>query len=238
YRSHYLCAADDTVVAPDAIPDDQLGAIWLAYLTAWGCLAWKQQLQRGQIVAMPAASSSVALAAAQIVKKLGGISIGLTTRASKLDTLRQMSECVYDHLLLTRDPSGDPTAWYKDIKRITDGRGVDVFFDPVAAGQYLETEIRSLAQGGVVWVYGLLGEPGAVNVTPLIRKAGTIRGWAVAHLAAEPDALETGYRFILDGFASGGFRQHVDRVFKLDDVREAHTFMEQGRHIGKLVLVP
>jgi NADPH:quinone reductase-like Zn-dependent oxidoreductase len=41
YQSHYLVAASKTVPVPDAIPDRLLGALWLPYLTAWGCLIWK-----------------------------------------------------------------------------------------------------------------------------------------------------------------------------------------------------
>ena len=239
YRSHYICAAHETIVAPDAVPDEQLGAIWLSYLTSWGCLVHQQNVQPGQIVAMPAASSSVAMAAAQIVKKIGGITIGLTSSPDKIATLEQMSECAFDHLLLTQESTGRPTVWHNNLKRITGGRGVNVFFDPVAAGAYLETEIRLLAQGGVIWIYGLLGKPDVVNVTPLIRKGGAIRGWAVhAFAASEPEVLEVGYRFILDGFESGQFCQSAGRLFQIDDVQEAHTYMEQGQHIGKLVLVP
>ncbi|NJO93630.1 MAG: hypothetical protein HC820_03345 [Hydrococcus sp. RM1_1_31] len=69
YQSHYLVAADKTILVPDAIPDELLGALWLSYLTAWGCLVWKQQLQPGQTVMITAASSSVAIASCLIVKK-------------------------------------------------------------------------------------------------------------------------------------------------------------------------
>ncbi|MEX0777643.1 MAG: zinc-dependent alcohol dehydrogenase family protein [Phycisphaeraceae bacterium] len=242
YTSHYVCLASQTYLAPDVLPDEQLGAIWLGYLTAWGCLVWKHHLKPGQIVAMPAASSNVALAAAQIVKHLGGTAIGLTTSPGKVDTLKQLDTSAFDHIVVTHGPDRQPLPWHKDLKDITEGRGlrgVDVFFDPVAAGAYLETEIRSMAQHGTIYVYGLLGEPGKVDVTPLIRKHGAIAGWAMAELvAAGREAFEPGCRHILEGFAKGTYRQHVDRVFKLADVREAQAYMEEGKHIGKLVLVP
>lgn len=68
YQSHYLTTADKTIPAPDAIADELLGAIWMPYLAAWGCLVWKQQIQPDQVVLIPAASSSVAIAASQIVR--------------------------------------------------------------------------------------------------------------------------------------------------------------------------
>lgn len=239
YRSHYLCAAGQTFIAPDPLPDDQLGAVWLPYLTAWGCLVWKQNLQPGQRVALPAASSSVALAAAQIVKARGATAIGLTTSEDKRRRIEALETARYDRIVVTRDAAGADRPWHRDLRTLTDDHGIDVFFDPVAAGDYLNTEIRCLAPHGVVWVYGLLGEPGVVDVTPLIRKHAAIRGWVLNELVGEGgDAAARGCRWILDRFADGTFRQHVDRAFRLDDVREAHACMERGRHVGKLVLVP
>jgi len=239
YRTHYVLPAESTVPAPDEIPDDQLGAIWLPYLTAWGCLHWKQGIKPGNIVAMPAASSSVAMAAAQMVKRAGGTAIGLTTSPSKVDTLQQMPEAPYDHLVVTRNDDGSDSKWRRELKDLTDGHYVDVFFDPVAAGDYVTQEILALAQHGTIWIYGLLGTPDTVQLTPLIRKHGSIRGWALTELVTVGgNALEAGYEHILDGFREGAYRQHVDRTFALDDVRAAHTEMEKGQHIGKLVLTP
>ncbi|MFP4223485.1 MAG: zinc-dependent alcohol dehydrogenase family protein [Phycisphaeraceae bacterium] len=239
YVTHYVCPADKALPAPDAVPDEQLGSLWLAYLTAWGCLVWKEGIGEGSVVALPAASSSVALAAAQIVKNLGGTTIGLTTSPQKVDALEAMDSAMYDHLVVTHEPDGEMRPWHRDMKRMTDGRGVDVFFDPVAAGPYLGKEILCLAQHGTVWVYGLLGQPGVVDVTPLIRKRAAVRGWVVGEVVGAGDEVwRRGCQEIFQGFESGAYRQHVDKTFPLDDVRAAHEEMEKGKHIGKLVLVP
>lgn len=239
YRSHYLCLDKQALPAPDAIPDDQLGAIWLAYLTAWGCLVWRQQIREGDVVALPAASSSVALAAAQIVKARGGVSIGMTTSPRKVDQLKAMDAAAFDHLVVTHDADRNMLPWHKDIKQITGGKGVNVFFDPVAAGAYLNSEIRCLAKGGCVWVYGLLGQPGEVDVTPLIRLQASIRGWGMTQLVQQGEAVwRPEAEAVLQGFTDGQFKQHLGGTFKLDDVRAAHEEMEKGRHIGKLVLTP
>lgn len=237
YRTHYVCAEEEAIPAPAAIPDDQLGAIWLPYLTAWGCLVWKQQMKPGDYVALPAASSSVALAAAQIVRQQGGIAIGMTTNSQKVERIRALHSCAYDHLVVTKSGPGRQP-WYNDLKRITRGHGVDIFFDPVGAGVYLDTEIRSLAQRGSIYIYGLLGKPGQVDVQPLIRKYANLRGWLLNELAESRDALLRGYREVLGGFASGVFTQHVAGVYKLAQASVAHEFMERGEHVGKLVLVP
>jgi NADPH:quinone reductase-like Zn-dependent oxidoreductase len=239
YRSHYIADAKHVIPAPDTIPDEQLGAIWLTYLTAWGCLVYKQNLQRDQIVGIPAASSGVGLAAAQIARSRNAISIGMTTSQNKADTLREIQEADFDHIIVSHRPDHTMLPWNRDIKRLTASHGVDVFFDPVAAGEYLDMEIRSLAQFGTIWIYGLLGEPGTVDVTPLIRKFASIRGWLLSELSlAGEEVLNRGYDEVLSGFSSGNYRQHVAKAYKLTAVREAHAEMEAGRHIGKLVLTP
>ncbi|MEO1237568.1 MAG: zinc-binding dehydrogenase [Planctomycetota bacterium] len=245
YVSHYVCAGDDALPAPDAVPDDQLGALWLPYLTAWGALCWKADLQPGQTVACPAASSSTALAAAQVARRRGATAVGLTTSFDKADALRPH----YDHLVVTHEDSGGERVmrkWYRDLKALTDGRGVDVFFDPVAAGAYLSAEVRSLADHGVILVYGLLGDPaadGPVDVTPLIRKHASIVGYVNDELFSPGQGDGTppwqdGVAHVFDGFAEGVYRQALAGTFPLSEVRRAHETMERGGHVGKLVLIP
>jgi NADPH:quinone reductase len=232
YQSHYLVAADKTIPVPDGIADELLGAMWLPYLTAWGCLVWKQKLQPGQTVLIPAASSSVAIAASQVVKYYGGIAIATTTSASKLERLQAMPEAQYEHLVLTSDPQ-----WWRSIKKLTAGKGLDVIFDPVAAGEFLNQEIRLLANGGTIWIYGLLGKPDIVDVTPLIRKGAAIRGWLLNELSGK-DVEASAYQHVLDCLARGIYQLAIAAKFSLSDVREAQNFMEKGEHIGKLVLIP
>ncbi len=239
YRSHALAEPAQLVPAPDAIPDDQLGAIWLPYLTAWGCLVWKQHLDEGQSVAIPAASSSVGLAAAQVVKHVGGVAIGLTTRQSKADALAKLDTSEFDHVIVTHEDDGRMRPWHRDVRERTDGRGVDVCFDPVAAGAYLDAELRCLAQGGTIWVYGLLGKPDVLDVSPLIRLQASIRGWILYELVqAGERAWRSACERILAAFAEGRFRQQVGGRYALDDAQRAHAEMEEGDHVGKLVLVP
>ncbi|MGB3790269.1 MAG: zinc-binding dehydrogenase [Phormidesmis sp.] len=236
YRSEFLAAASETVVVPDGVDDELLGALWLPFLTAWGALVWRQDIQPGQVVMLPAASSSVAIAASQIVKQRGGITIGTTTSPKKVEALKQIGAAQYDHIVVTRQ-SEDEKPWWRTVKQITQGRGVDVIFDPVAAGDFLNTEIRLLAQGGTIWVYGLLGTPDTMDVSPLIRKDAAVRGWLLNFVAGTP-AEQAGYRHVLEQVATGIYRLPIAGKFPLEQVREAHAEMEAGTHIGKYILQP
>lgn len=238
YRSHYLCPERQALPAPAGVPDEQLGALWLAYLTAWGCLVWKQNLQPNAWVAFSAASSSAALAGAQTARRLGAKTVGLTTREDK----RERLEFHYDHVIVTHESSDETRsmrAWHRDVRQLTGGEGIDVFYDPVASGTYLETEVKCLAQRGTVWVYGLLGTSGPVDVTPLIRKHAAIRGWALTELLnAGREVWEVGVESIFAGFTEGAYDQTVAATFALAEVQAAHQALQRGDHVGKIVLVP
>ncbi|MEL6384828.1 MAG: zinc-binding dehydrogenase [Cyanobacteria bacterium J06626_18] len=232
YQSHYVVAANKTVVAPDALGDYLLGTLWLPYLTAWGCLVWKQNIQPGQRVLLPAASSSVAIAASQIVKHYGGIAIGATRSPEKIDKLKAMPEARFDDLILTQEEN-----WWRTAKQLTDGKGFDIIFDPIAAGAFLNHEIRLLANQGALWIYGLLGQPDTVDVTPLIRKMASLRGWLLNEIVGS--GLEKGaYRHVLDRITDGTYQLPIAATFSLKEVQQAHLAMEAGKHIGKLILIP
>lgn len=246
YRSHIVIDSGLALPAPDAIPDDQLGAMWLAYLTAWGCLAWKDKQhsdRKTEFVGIPAASSSVALAASQVVKALGGTAIGLTSSPAKADTLRDLTTARFDHLVVThdRDEQGERVMrpWHREIKNITEGQGIDLYFDPVAAGEYLSAEVRSLAKGGRIYIYGLLGKPGPVDLSPMILRNGSLYGWVLDEIVSAGDAhWRSACDAIFERFADGTFTQHIAKTYALDDVQNAHAEMARGEHIGKFVLVP
>lgn len=239
YRTHFITTPDKLLPAPDRLPDDELGTLWLAYLTAWGCLIWKQGLRKGQSVAISAASSSVGLAASQIVKAHGAIPIGLTTSQRKAEILKNMPEAQFDHIIVTNDENRQMRRWHRDILAITNGKGADIFFDSVGGGEYLDTELRALADRGTIWVYGLQGGKGPVDVGPIIRKRASIRGWILGELLTDGGpAVQEGYNEILSGIQDRRYTMVIAQKFALDDVQTAHSEMEKGSHIGKLVLVP
>jgi NADPH:quinone reductase len=143
-----------------------------------------------------------------------------------------MPEAQYDRIILTDNPQ-----WWREVRQLTAGKGVNVIFDPIAAGKFLDLEIRLIADGGTIWIYGLLGKPDVVDVTPLIRKGAAIRGWLINELS-DTDREFAAYQHVLDGFVNGIYQLPVAAKFSLRDVRRAHEEMEKGNHIGKLILVP
>ena len=109
----------------------------------------------------------------------------------------------------------------------------------IASGEYLSAEVRSLARGGRIYIYGLLGDPGPVDLSPLIIKNASLHGWVLDEISQTGDAhWQKACNDILQRFIDGTFEQHVSGVYPLAEAQRAHEEMIQGRHIGKLVLVP
>lgn len=238
YRTHYIVPDNYAIPVPPGVPPTAAGTLWLSHLTAWGCLVWKQQLLPGQIVAIPAASSSVGLAASQVARRAGAKTLGLTRSDAKAEILRTVPEAHFDWIVATHEPDGRLRPWHREIVRLTEGEGVDVFFDPVANGAYLDYEIRCLRRHGTIWIYGLLEKAGTVDLTPLIRKRGSIRGWVLGELLEHGEVAQAAQREVLRLAGVGEYRQRIAQVFALEEIREAHVLMERGEHVGKFVLSP
>jgi NADPH:quinone reductase-like Zn-dependent oxidoreductase len=122
-------------------------AVWMQYLTAYGALIAIAHLAKGDFVVIPAASSSVGIAATQIAKAEGAISIATTRKSNKKAELLSLGA---DHVITTEEE--DIVA---RVQEITGGKGARVIFDPVA-GPFLEKLAEAAATGGIAFEYGAL----------------------------------------------------------------------------------
>lgn len=236
YQTHYLTTVEKTVLAPDGIPDELLGVYWQPYITPWGCIVWKAPIKPGSSVLLSAASSSVALAASQVFKNLYSCRVfATTTSEEKLEKLRSMPEAQFDHVFFM----DEKLEWARQIKDLTARKGVDVVFTSVTSGEFMDASIQLLARNGVVWLYGLLGHPGIVNLRPLIRKSASVRGWGLTELIlGDNEGLNRAYDHVLKAVQSGIYKLPIGGIFSLEDAQRAQEEMEKGQHIGKFVLVP
>ncbi len=128
-------------------------------------------------------------------------------------------------MLDSRDPD-----WHKQIKGLTDGRGVDVVFEHVG-GDTFEKSLRVLAKAGRVVTCGATtGIDVKVNLRHVFFKSQSILGSTMGSKGE--------YHQLVALWAQGLFRPVIDRVLPLDRVREAHAALEAREVFGKVVLVP
>jgi NADPH2:quinone reductase len=125
-----------------------------------------------------------------------------------------------------------------EVRRITDGRGVDVILDIVAGG-YVAREVACLAEDGRLVIIALQGgaqsqfDAAAVLRKRLVITGSALRPRSVAFKAAIAKALK---EQVWPWLAAGHVKPAIHKVFSATEVAQAHALMESSQHIGKLVL--
>src|SRR5262249_50923605 len=206
----------------------EAAAVWMQYLTACGALIDIGKLTQGDTVLIPAASSSVGLAAIQIANRVGAVPVALTRGNSKLKALRDAGAA---YVIAT-----DEQDLVKEVLRITGGKGARVAFDPVG-GPTVNKLVQATAQLGVVFLYGALStEPTPLPLFDLLAKWATIRGYVMMEITSDPQRLERAKQFINDGLADGSFKPLIAKTFPLEHIVEAHRYLESNQQVGKVVV--
>ena len=231
---HGVCGEQAVVPAfaaaryPDNLSPAEAASIWMPYFTAYGALIEFGGVKEGDTVLLTAASSSVGVAAVQIAKSVGARVIATTRGAGKKDFILGAGA---DHVVVTDDE--DLAGRVMDI---TGGAGADVVFDPVV-GSTLPKIADATAYQGSIFLYGRLSpEAAEIPLFPALRKGLTFRCYTIMEITKFPEKREQGKKFIYEGLESGALRPIVARTFPLDDMVEAHKYMESNQQMGKIVV--
>jgi NADPH:quinone reductase-like Zn-dependent oxidoreductase len=225
-----LANAPASLVAhhPSSLSWVEAAAIWMQYMTAYGALIDIAGLKAGDAVVIPAASSSVGLAAIQIANKVGATPIALTRGQSKRQALIEAGAA---HVIATEDQD-----LVKEILKITGGKGARIVFDPVG-GPTIARLVKAMANFGIFFIYGALStEPSPLPLFDLLIKDLTIRGYKLMEVTTNPVRLERGKKFINEGLADGSLRPIIAKTFPLEKIVEAHRYLESNQQIGKIVV--
>jgi NADPH:quinone reductase-like Zn-dependent oxidoreductase len=228
YGEVAIAPARSLVAIPSHVSFVEAAATWAAYGTAWGGLVAVGALRAGQTVLIPAASSSVGLAAIQIANRLGARPIALTHTPAKADDLRRLGAAA---VVVTTEQ--DVVA---EIKILTDGKGAELVFDPVGGPEFA-TLARATASGGALVLYGALDtRPTIVPPFEIFARDLTIRGLALTALTRDDAKRAALKQFVNEGIAEGAFHPTIARTFPFDQIADAHRFMEAGMQVGKIVI--
>jgi NADPH:quinone reductase-like Zn-dependent oxidoreductase len=213
---------------PANLSPEEGTSIWMQYITAYGALVHHAHLAKGDFVLLTAASSSVGLAAIELIKAEGAISIATTRTSAKKDELLAFGA---DHVIVT-----DEEDLVARVKEITSGKGARIIFDPIA-GKGLETLASAAAYGAIIIEYGALAtDPTPFPLYPALAKALTIRGYTLFEIVSNPETLAKARNYVFDHLAAGHFKPRIDKVFPLSQIVEAYRYMESNQQIGKIVV--
>ena len=213
---------------PASLSWSEAAAIWMQYLTAYGALIDVARLAQGDFLLVPAASSSVGIAALQIARMMGATPIALTRKGDKREALTRLGAA----FVIATD-SQDLVA---EVQKITKGKGARVAFDPVG-GPTIVKLAAALAPRGILFQYGALSpEPTPLPLLEILGKSLTIRGYVLFEITSDRERLERGKQFVIDGLASGKLKPIIARTFPLNEIVESHRYLESNQQIGKIVV--
>jgi len=204
-------------------------AFLLTYATSDHALRDRGALKAGESLLVLGAAGGVGLAAIEIGKALGARVLAGASSESKL--------------AVCREHGADATINYatedlrKRIQELTEGRGVDVIYDPVG-GAYTESAFRSLAWRGRLLVVGFAaGEiPKLPLNLPLLKGASAVGVFWGDFARREPQAFADSVRQLGRWYSEGRLRPHVSQTLPLEKAADALKLLASREAKGKIVL--
>jgi len=200
----------------------------MQYVTAYGALIAIAHLAKSDFVVIPAASSSVGIAATEIAKEKRAISIATTRKSNKKAELLSLGA---DHVIPTEEED-----FVARVTEITGGKGARVIFDPIT-GPFLEKLAEVAAIGGIVFEYGWLSmQPTPFPLIMALVRGLSIRGYTLMEITRDPDKLPAARKYVYDRLADARFRPKVAKVFPFAQTVEAYRYVESNAQVGMIVI--
>ena len=227
YAEAALVPADSLLAIPTSLGMVEAAAVWMQYLTAMA-ITEVGKATIGDHVIITAASSSVGLAAIQLANWAGAVAIAATRTSAKAAELKAQGAA---HVIAT-----DESDLVAEVKRITGGKGARLVFDPVG-GPYVETLAQAMAPEGILFIYGgLSGEATPYPHWTAAFGSLSLRGWVASFIWNHPDRFARATDLVLRGLEGGQLKVVIAKTFPLDQIVEAHRFMEANLQVGKVVV--
>lgn len=227
YAEYTRAIATGVAQIESDLPWEELAAIPESYATAWTCLFRNLELKQGQTLVIRGATSSFGQAALNMAVDAGAIVIATTRRRDRFAKLEGLGA----HRVELEGPDLS--------KRIAEAKQLDAVLDLVGNSTILDS-LAMLRRGGRACLAGWLGGLAPIaDFNPLLQMASgvylTFFGSFVFGTPGFP-LSDVPLQAIADKVAAGRFKAKPSRVFRFEDIREAHRVMEANEANGKLVV--
>jgi NADPH2:quinone reductase len=228
--------ADEVVVTPSQLMplpstfDYAEGATFFAaHGTAYHALVDRARLEPGDVLLVHGAGGGVGLAAVEFGKLMGATVIAAASSEEKLAAAQARGA---DHAVLYgREPFRDA------VKRLTDGRGADVVFDPVG-GEIFEQSLRCINWGARILVIGFTGGIGLAKTNLVLIKGASVLGVRAGEAARKNPALgEARVKALVEWAESGKLRPNISHRLPLADYAAAMRLLVDRKAIGRVALM-
>jgi putative PIG3 family NAD(P)H quinone oxidoreductase len=225
---------DESLLArvPESLSLTQAAAIPEAFITAHDAIFTLGNLKENETLLVHAVGSGVGLAALQLAKARRGIKVFGTSRTP--DKLEECKKFGLDEGILI----SDETNFAEIIKEKNASQGVDVILDLVGA-KYFQANLESLNLKGRII---LVGTPAGANaelnfglaMSKRLRIIGTVLRPRPTTEKAEATAAFA--KEVVPLFETGKLKPNIDKIFKIEEIRAAHEYLESNASFGKVVL--
>jgi NADPH2:quinone reductase len=204
-------------------------AFSMTYGTSMHALKQRANLQPGETLLVLGASGGVGLAAVEIGKAMGARVIAAASSADKLAVAKAAGA---DELINYSEAS------LKDeVKRLTDGNGADVIYDPVG-GDLFDQAIRAIAWNGRLLVVGFAS--GRIPELPvnlaLLKGAAVVGVFWGAFAQRQPQDNAANFQQLFGWYAEGKLKPLVSQVYPLEQAAQAINDLGQRKAVGKVVV--
>lgn len=219
----------DLVPLPEDVAFETAAGLSVTYGTTLHAYRDRAGLRAGETVAVLGASGGVGQAAVEIAALMGARVIACASSEEKLAFARSLGA------ELTVDYSQEPLK--ERLKELTQGRGVDVVYDPVG-GELSEQALRATAWEGRFLVIGFAaGDIPKIPLNLVMLKGCDIRGvfWGAA-LERDPEGHRANMAELLDWVRSGKLKPHIHAVYPLEEIATALEEIAARRVQGKVIV--
>jgi NADPH2:quinone reductase len=233
------CFAEQVVVPatrvfpiPDVMDSVTAAGFLIPYGTSYNALKDRAQLQAGETLLVLGAAGGIGLTAVELGNIMSAHVIAVASSAEKLALCQRYgARETIDSSRLSIDEIR------ARIRELTDGRGVDVVYDPVG-GAWAEPMVRSLAQFGRYLTVGFAaGEIPKIPLNLLLLKIASVVGsyWG-PFIDARPTDNAQNMVELFDWYVQGKIKPHISQTYPLERVADAIEHVKQRRALGKTVL--
>lgn len=231
YAEYAVVPAWKLVKAPDGMETQRAAAVMAQGLTAHFLSHSAYPIRPGDSALIHAAAGGVGLLLVQMAKRRGTRVIGTVSTGEKARLAREAGA---DEVILYTE-----TDFEEEIKRLTDGRGVNVVYDSVGRTTF-DKSLNCLKPRGYLVLYGQSSGPAPPLDPQVLNAKGSLfltRPSLAHYIASRAELLERA-NDLWAWMAAGELNVRIDKTFPLAEAAEAHRYMEARKTMGKVLLLP
>jgi NADPH:quinone reductase-like Zn-dependent oxidoreductase len=246
YADTVCVDASQAFEIPEAMSFEEGAALPVTYLTAYHILFNVFRVRAGDHVLIHQAAGGVGTAASQLCRSVGGVTTYGTASKAKHEYVRA-NGC--DHPI-----DYHSVDYQAEVRRLSGGRGVDAVLDALGGDDW-KKGYSLLRPGGLLIPFGWanMAKYGKRRLSHVLREFTHMPWWTpmklmhenkgvsgvnMGHLWEERELTLEVTTALLKLYEEGQIQPHVDRCFPFEQASEAHAYIEAGRNVGKVLLVP